>query len=36
MAPGRPILYPDQVGLLVFTLLAIGAGAFFALRAAFG
>jgi hypothetical protein len=26
MAPSRPALYPDQVGLLVFTLAALGAG----------
>ena len=26
MAPSRPALYPDQVGLLVFSLLAIGVG----------
>jgi hypothetical protein len=32
MAPGRPALYPDQVGLLVFTLLALGAGIYAAVR----
>jgi hypothetical protein len=26
MAPGRPALYPDQVGLALFSLLAIGGG----------
>ena len=26
MAPGRPILYPDQVGLALFSLIAIGGG----------
>jgi len=26
MAPSRPALYPDQVGLLLFSLLAIGGG----------
>jgi hypothetical protein len=26
MAPSRPVLYPDQVGLLIFTLAAIGGG----------
>jgi hypothetical protein len=31
-APSRPALYPDQVGLLVFTLLALGAGIYAALR----
>lgn len=32
MAPSRPALYPDQVGLLVITLIAIGAGIYAALR----
>jgi len=36
MAPGRPALYPDQVGLLIFTLLAIGGGIYFIVRVAFG
>jgi hypothetical protein len=31
-APSRPALYPEQVGLLVFTLLALGAGIYAALR----
>jgi hypothetical protein len=31
-APSRPALYPDQVGLLVFTLLALGIGIYAALR----
>jgi hypothetical protein len=35
-APGRPMLYPDQVGLLVFTLLAIGGGIYFLVRVVFG
>jgi hypothetical protein len=26
MAPSRPLLYPDQVGLLIFTLAAVGGG----------
>ena len=26
MAPGRPALYPDQAGLALFSLLAIGGG----------
>jgi hypothetical protein len=26
MAPSRPLLYPDQVGLLIFTLAALGGG----------
>jgi hypothetical protein len=32
MAPSRPALYPDQVGLLVLTVLALGAGIYAALR----
>ncbi len=36
MAPSRPALYPDQVGLLICTLLAIGGGVYFIVRVAFG
>jgi hypothetical protein len=32
LAPGRPALYPDQVGLLVFTLIALAAGIYAAVR----
>jgi hypothetical protein len=32
MAPSRPALYPDQAGLLVFTLLAIGGGIYIVVR----
>jgi hypothetical protein len=32
MTPSRPALYPDQVGLLIFTLVAIGVGLYFAVR----
>jgi hypothetical protein len=32
LAPGRPALYPDQVGLLVFTLLALGVGIYAVFR----
>jgi hypothetical protein len=32
MAPSRPVLYPDQIGLLVFTVAAIGGGTYAALR----
>jgi hypothetical protein len=32
MAPSRPALYPDQIGLFVITLIAIGAGIYAALR----
>ena len=35
MAPSRPALYPDQVGLLLFTLIAIGTGVYFVAKAAF-
>ena len=35
-APGRPALYPDQIGLLVVTLVAIGVGVWFLVRVAFG
>jgi hypothetical protein len=32
MAPGRPAVYPDQVGLVVFTVLALGVGIYAVLR----
>jgi hypothetical protein len=32
MAPSRPALYPEQVGLLVFTVLALGIGAYAVVR----
>ena len=32
MAPSRPAVYPDQIGLLVFTVLALGVGIYAALR----
>ncbi len=35
MAPSRPLLYPEQVGLALFSVLAIGAGVYFAIRVAF-
>jgi hypothetical protein len=31
-APGRPAVYPDQVGLLVFTVLALAAGIYVVAR----
>jgi hypothetical protein len=31
-SPSRPPLYPDQFGLLVFTVLALGIGIYFAVR----
>ena len=32
MAPSRPALYPDQVGLLVITLVALAAGIYVVFR----
>jgi hypothetical protein len=32
MAPSRPALYPDQIGLFVLTLIAVGAGIYAAFR----
>jgi hypothetical protein len=32
MAPSRPAVYPDQVGLLLFTLIAIGGGIYMVVR----
>jgi len=32
MAPSRPALHPDQIGLFVLTVAAIGAGIYAALR----
>jgi hypothetical protein len=26
MAPGRPAVYPDQIGLVIFTVAAMGGG----------
>jgi hypothetical protein len=31
-APSRPALYPDQLGLLVFTLVAMGVGIYVVAR----
>jgi len=36
MAPSRPALHPDQIGLLIFTLLAVGGGVYLVVRVAFG
>jgi hypothetical protein len=36
MAPSRPVLYPDQVGLLVFSILAVAGGVYAVARLAFG
>ena len=35
MAPSRPLLYPEQIGLALFSLLAIGGGIYFAVKIAF-
>jgi hypothetical protein len=32
MAPSRPLLYPDQVGLALFSLLAIAGGIYAVVR----
>ena len=32
LAPSRPALYPDQLGLLIITLLALGAGIYAVIR----
>jgi hypothetical protein len=36
MAPSRPALYPEQVGLLVFSVLAVVGGIYVVVRLAFG
>jgi hypothetical protein len=36
MAPSRPLLYPDQVGLLLFSLLAIASGVYFVVKVVLG
>ena len=35
MAPGRPLLHPDQIGLALFSLIAIGGGIVFAVKIVF-
>jgi hypothetical protein len=32
MAPGRPLLYPDQVGLVFFTVLVLAVGIYVVVR----
>jgi hypothetical protein len=32
MAPSRPAIYPDQVGLVIFTVLALAVGIYAAVR----
>jgi hypothetical protein len=36
MAPSRPAMYPEQLGLVILTLLAIGAGVWLVVRALVG
>jgi hypothetical protein len=36
MAPSRPAVYPDQIGLLVLSLVAIAGGIYLVIRLAFG
>jgi hypothetical protein len=35
MAPNRPLLYPDQVGLLLFTAIALAIGIYVFVRLLF-
>jgi hypothetical protein len=35
MAPSRPAMYPEQLGLVILTVLAIGVGVYLAARALF-
>jgi hypothetical protein len=32
LAPSRPAVYPDQIGLVVFTVLALGVGIYAVVR----
>jgi hypothetical protein len=34
MAPRRPAVFPEQIGLVILTLLAVGVGIYFVLRMA--
>jgi hypothetical protein len=36
MAPSRPVLYPDQIGLAFFTLIAFAVGVYIAVRLVLG
>jgi hypothetical protein len=36
MAPSRPAMYPEQLGLVLLTLAAIGVGVYLAARVLFG
>ena len=35
MAPSRPLLYPEQIGLALFSILAIGGGIYMTVRVVF-
>ncbi len=35
MGPSRPLLYPEQIGLAFFSLIAIGGGILFAVKIVF-
>jgi hypothetical protein len=35
-APSRPVLYPDQIGLVIVIVVVLGVGLWFVARAAFG
>jgi hypothetical protein len=35
MAPSRPLIYPEQLGLVLLSLLAIGLGVYLAIRVFF-
>jgi hypothetical protein len=32
LAPGRPAVYPDQIGLVIFTVIALGVGIYVVAR----
>jgi hypothetical protein len=36
MAPSRPAMYPEQLGLVLITLAVIGVGVYLAVRVLFG
>jgi hypothetical protein len=36
MAPSRPAVYPDQIGLLILSLAVIGGGIYLVVRALLG
>lgn len=36
MTPSRPAVYPDQIGLLLFSLVAVGGGIYMAIRVVAG